>query len=64
MEDNRKISERTRQRDFECNRLEEQLWTMAYEQVWPVIHRSLKRATELRQRREGSNPKSHIARRA
>lgn len=35
-------------RRYEPHRLEEQVWAMAYEQVWPVLRRCLKspRTTE------------------
>ena len=64
MEDNRKEPVRTLQRLFECNRLEEQLWAIAYEQLWPVVRRSLKRAGDSRQRRRGPRAAVPIARRA
>jgi len=41
MEDNRTAPERALQRRFEANRLEDQLWALAYEHVWPQIRRSL-----------------------
>jgi hypothetical protein len=64
MEDKRKAPERTLQRHFECSRLEDQLWAMAYEQIWPVVRKSLKRsAGPGRQAREPSS-EAHIARRA
>jgi hypothetical protein len=62
MEDKREVPERTLQRGFECNWLEERVWATAYEQIWPVIRRSLKRPTE--QKREQSATKNNIARRA
>jgi hypothetical protein len=46
MEDNYSIQGRTLRRCHACNRLEEQLWTAAYEQIWPIARRSLQRATE------------------
>jgi hypothetical protein len=64
MEDNRKASERTLRRRFEGNRLEEQLWSMAYEQIWPVIRRSLKRRVEQRLRCQGASTRENVARRA
>ena len=64
MEDNRKTPERALQRGFECNRLEEQLWAAAYEQIWPLIRRSLKRPTKQQLKREESATKNNIARRA
>ena len=64
MEDNRTAAERTLQRRFERNRLEEQLWSMAYEQVWPVIRRSLKQSVEEGLRCQGSGTRENVARRA
>lgn len=29
-------------RKYEPHRLEEQVWAMAYEQIWPVLRRGLK----------------------
>ena len=41
MEDNRRIREQTLRRTYQCQRLEEELWTAAYEQIWPVCRRSV-----------------------
>jgi hypothetical protein len=62
MEDNRKVPERTLLRGFEGNRLEEQVWAMAYEHIWPLVYKTLKRQAELRQRQPDT--KNHMARRA
>ena len=62
MEDKRQDTARRLGRVFETNRLEEQLWARAYEEVWPIIWRSLKRASV-----EGQTCQevaSYIARRA
>ena len=64
MEDNRTAAERTLQRRFERNRLEEQLWSMAYEHVWPVIRRSMKQAVEEGLSCRGSGARDNVARRA
>jgi hypothetical protein len=64
MEDNRKVPERSLLRCFERSRLEEHLWTMAYEQIWPVVRKSLKRRTDAQQRRQGAKTTNTIARRA
>lgn len=65
MEDNRKVSRRTLQRGFECHRLEEELWAMAYEQVCPVIRRAFKRAAKQDQQRgERSIQNMKVSRRA
>jgi hypothetical protein len=41
MEDNRKVRECKVQRCYECSRLQDELWDMAYEQVWPLVRRAL-----------------------
>ena len=41
MEGNRKPSERSLRRCYQGNRLEEELLTMAYGEVWPVIRKAL-----------------------
>ena len=65
MEGNRKSHGRTLQRRYACTRLEEQLWTAAYEQIWPIFRRSLQRATEQAQRgTQRSEGKTKMARRA
>ena len=43
MEDNRKTRECKLKRCYECTRLQDELWNMAYEQVWPLVRRSLAR---------------------
>jgi hypothetical protein len=42
MADDRKTRDRPVQRWSERQRLEEQLWSLAYEQVWPVIRKKPK----------------------
>jgi hypothetical protein len=64
MEDNRQGSERALERSFETNRSEEQLWAMAYQQVWPVIRRRCRRQAELGQQRAQTGAGQPIARRA
>ncbi len=65
MEDNRKAQERILQRCYDTGRLEESVWTAAYEQIWPVLRRSLQRPSthspQRRQRRAAATP---LARRA
>lgn len=39
MEDERKARECKLKRCYECNRLEDQLWNMAYQQIWPLVRR-------------------------
>jgi hypothetical protein len=64
MEDKGNAPERTLQRGFECSRLEEQLWAMAYEEIWPVIRRSLKRSAGSDQETQEPRSETYIARRA
>lgn len=37
----RKLYEISVRRQFEGNRLEELVWAMAYEEVWPIVRRVL-----------------------
>lgn len=39
MEGNRKKRDLPVRRRFEGNRLEEEIWAVAYEEVWPVVRR-------------------------
>jgi len=39
MADERKRRDRLVQRGFECHRLEDELWSLAYEQILPVIRK-------------------------
>jgi hypothetical protein len=70
MEGNHKGRDRALQRRFECHRLEEHLWSMAYEQIRPVIRRSLKGRSKDRQHhgqyqgQSESRRPNHLARRA
>ena len=64
MEDSLRKPDRTLQRRFEGSRLEEQFWSMAYEEIWPVIRRSLKRSVEQRPPCQGSDTRENLARRA
>ncbi len=65
MEGNRKSHGRTLRRRYACPRLEEQLLTAAYEQIWPIVRRSLQRASEQAQSgRQRSEGKTKMARRA
>lgn len=41
MEGRRNACERTLSRGYESNRLEEDVWAMVYEQLWPLLRRSL-----------------------
>jgi hypothetical protein len=40
MEESRGSRQRRLRRCHECSRLEEDLWAMAYDQVWPIIRRA------------------------
>lgn len=37
----RRLRESCMRRQFEWNRLEEAVWAMAYEEVWPIVRRAL-----------------------
>jgi hypothetical protein len=41
MEGNRRKRDLPVRRGFEGNRLEEEIWAVAYEEVWPVLWRAL-----------------------
>jgi hypothetical protein len=43
MEDKRECKGRRLSRRYEPNRVEEEVWALAYEQVWPMIRRVLSR---------------------
>ena len=43
MDDNRRARECKLRRCYECSRLEDELWKAAYEQIWPLVRRSLSR---------------------
>lgn len=62
MEDKRKAAARSLRRCFECNRLAEELWATAFEYVWPLLRRSLKRPVELRQKADSAGAASYVAR--
>jgi hypothetical protein len=64
MEGNRTTAARTLTRRFESNRLEERLWSLAYEHIWPVVRRSWKRSVQERVCQSGSDAKPEVARRA
>ena len=56
MEDNRKRRDRPLQRCCQCHRLEEQLWTAAYEEIWPVVRRRLAQRQTEQERHEAAHP--------
>lgn len=39
MEGKRNLARRKVSRRYEASRLEDQVWALAYEQVWPWLHR-------------------------
>lgn len=41
MEGKRYSSERRVTRCYQANRIEDELWAMAYEQIWPLLRRRL-----------------------
>ena len=46
MEDARKRREAVPQRRYQCSRLEDQTWEMAYELIWSVVRKALQRELE------------------
>ena len=66
MEDGPKPRERRLNRSYQCSRFEEQLWSMAYECVWPVIRRTPTecRAEEHLQEDQETAVETKVARRA
>jgi hypothetical protein len=66
MADDRRTRDRRVQRSCECHRLEDQLWSLAYQQLWPVIRKQPKaKGTPTNQRHcERPSPTSQILRRA
>ena len=43
MEGKRRAPQRVLSRACEANRLEEQVWILAYEQIWPLVRQAVKR---------------------
>lgn len=66
MEGRSEARQRTLKRCYQCNRLEELLWAAAYEQVWPLIRRALRRhrAEAAGGLRDQVGPATTMARRA
>ena len=66
MEDGPKPRERQLSRSYHCSRFEEQLWSMAYECVWPAIRRTLTeyRAEQHLQEDQETALATNVARRA
>ena len=46
MEGNPKPKERPLARSYETHRLEERLWTAAYEQIWPIVRAKIRPQVE------------------
>jgi hypothetical protein len=66
MGDERKAQDRALQRSYEGHRLEEQLWSLAYQEVWRTIRKQPKAngAHSERRRCERSRLIPELARRA
>jgi hypothetical protein len=66
MGDERKAQDRALQRSYESHRLEEQLWSLAYQEVWRTIRKRPKAndAKTKRRRCERSRLIPELARRA
>jgi hypothetical protein len=64
MADTRSAPTRCVHRCFERSRLEDQVWTLAYETVWPVVRRSLQRRLAPPRQQVRSDSQNPLARRA
>jgi hypothetical protein len=66
MEGKPRARDRRLKRCYQCKRLEDQLWAMAYEHVWPVVRRAWCEEEGERDRfeREDATSASSLARRA
>jgi hypothetical protein len=62
----RKALDRALQRSYERHRLEEELWSLAYRQVWPTIRQKPKAKDAQTKRRHGERSRRipEISRRA
>jgi hypothetical protein len=63
MEGKRKSSSQRRvQRCYQCNRFEEELWALAYGELWPLIRRALteERSPHADPKRPSSDPQLKI----
>jgi len=54
MEGDRRMQVRSMQRCFESSRVEEELWELAYERLWPLIRARLCDRANCAARREAS----------
>jgi hypothetical protein len=64
MEEKGKARERRLRREFQRSRVEEQLWATAYEEVWPVIRKSIKQSAGPGRLANQASWEAYIARRA
>ena len=66
MGDERKAQDRALQRSYESHRLEDQLWSLAYQEVWRTVRKKPKANGTHTERRRGERPRliPEIARRA
>lgn len=46
MEDNLLARECKVKRCYDCNRLQDEVWNVAYEQIWPLVRQQLVRLRE------------------
>jgi hypothetical protein len=62
----RKALDRALQRSYELHRLEEELWSLAYQHVWPAIRKKPKAKDAQTKRRHGERSRMipEISRRA
>ncbi len=56
MADQQKARECKLRRCYECNRLEDQLWNTAYQEIWPLVRRRLAEQRGFQKREEDHQP--------
>ena len=64
MEGKQRTRERRWKRCYQCSRLEDELWAMAYEQVWPQGRRALAEGDRISPRLADQDCGNRMARRA
>lgn len=64
MEGKQRTRERRWKRCYQCNRLEDALWAIAYEQVWPWGRRTLAEGHRKSERLTDQDHGNRVARRA
>lgn len=64
MEGKRKTRDRRLKRCYQCSRLEDQLWAMAYEHVWPLVRRALREGRPAKNALAREDTARNVARRA